>query len=702
MTNNYENKLWGKIEFLHEKTLRENKNLTIFSDILTKFQNSLLEFSKSIDNIKNKNHVIIEEKGSTIDFAVNNFKEVLKTHIFEFKECSEHIKSSIVGPIMQTIDDKYTMEKEMYNQYNKTKNIYNNSKTNLEKAKKEFENSAKICEKNILNLVQLKSYSFNSSEDIIRTEERMKLSIANTKTLEDKYYKCLEDANKARENEIKKQNELLKHYQLIQTDFYLKINCIISFFIPMIKKMYSSILLSLDALEDRCKKIKISQDIDDFIEKNKTDLKPDGPILFVPYYPEASLEAKRTSGNDKKDIDNLDNNYNVILTLYQNFRDIRKDLNMEEEQKKYRLRFLCTKIFKIGPGMEFKKEEKNELISMLKEPFYKSYFLITLSKQRTKGRFQRSETLINDLSDILHFILDESEKINDFESAKNCIILSQTFYHDKPNPKNKKENKKIYLLEYIKNYKWFKTLNFWEGIIDFMTQAEISKTEKINKKNNINETPIEIKTRLSNIGFSQVLSYSNSMMEFKMNIKDIFKVIDTFVKKYEIDPGMAEAIYDNIKNSKQSEEDEEKEKYFKELEEKYEMKKENEKINNIDNNKKELKRSQTISNKNNEKTDLEYSTRSKSLKEKTTHYKIEKNVENNQNIKVNEINQEKKTNEQIKKIIVEKVEENIDNKNEYNKNVINNKDENNQNIINDKEGKNKRLIIIIIYNYNKI
>ena len=126
----------------------------------------------------------------------------------------------------------------------------------------------------------------------------------------------------------------------------------------MVKKMYASILLSLDALEDRFKKIKLSHDIDEYIKKNKTDLKSDEPILFIAYYPEASLEANHISGNDKKDIDKLDINYNVILTLYKNFRDIRKDLNMDEEQKKYRLRFLSTKIFKVRPGMEFKKEEK--------------------------------------------------------------------------------------------------------------------------------------------------------------------------------------------------------------------------------------------------------------------------------------------------------------------------------------------------------
>ena len=55
MTNKFEEKLWGKVEFLHEKTLKENKNLNIFTEIITKFQSSLFEFSKSIDNIKYNN-----------------------------------------------------------------------------------------------------------------------------------------------------------------------------------------------------------------------------------------------------------------------------------------------------------------------------------------------------------------------------------------------------------------------------------------------------------------------------------------------------------------------------------------------------------------------------------------------------------------------------------------------------------------------
>ena len=701
MAEQYVEKLWGKIDFLHEKTLKEHSNLNIFSEIITKYQQALTDFSKSIDNIKHKNADIVDakEKNNTIDLAITNFKQALKSHVDEFKECSNHMKKSIINPIIKTIDDKYTEEKELYYQYNKSKNLYNNSKINLEKARKEFEASAKICESNIFNMIQSKYQALNSEEDLVKYEERMKLSITSTKNLEDKYYKLLEDTNKARENEINEQKELLKFYQIINTDFYLKLNCVISYFIPMVKKMFTSILLSMDALDYRFKNINIQQDMNNFIEKNKTDFKRDDPIPFIPYTPEADL-TKNFAGIEKKELETLDINYQVISTMHQNFRDIRKDLNMIEEEKKYRLRFLCTQIFKIGPGISF--NPKKELINLLKEPFYKSYFLVTLSKQRTKGRFQRSETLIKDLSDIIHNILDESQKNKDYESAKNCIILSQTFFHEKKNQKNQNDIKKIYLFDYIKNYKWLQSLDFWEGIIEHMIQNEIAKNEEVNKKNNvINETQEDIKSRLSNIGFSQVLSYSNNMIEFKIEKKDITKIVDSFIKKYGIEESMAEAIYENIKNTSPLEEDEEDEKYFKEYEEEFQIKKNN-MINNdeeeddssTDNIIEGRPRTSTIT-KQNEKMIIE--SRSKSIKAKKTPYKNINKDNDNSIEKEKEKDNENKINKNVEEVNVKgdneiiednKIEDIKNNEKEENKNINNIKTEDEKNKIIDKEEKN--------------
>ena len=546
MEEKYENKLYGKIEFLHEKSKQTHNTLNSFSDIISKYINAISDFSKTLENTKYRKTKIIEEKDSTIYNLVHFFKLNIKAHIDEFRECSQYLNVTLLGPIIKTIEEKYIKEKELYNNYNKIKNIFNNTKITLEKSRKEFENSAKICEKNVLNLIQSKSNDISSSIDITKFEERVKISIVNAKNLEDKYYQCLEEANKARENEINKQKELLNFYQIIDTDFYTKINRMISFIVPMVKKMYTIVLKSLEGLEAQCKNVKIQQDINSYIEKNKSDLLPEGEIKFMPYYPETTLEIPNSFGNDKKILDNININFKVLSILHENFRDIRKDINMEEESKKFRLRFLCDKIFKIGPGIDFKKEEKNELLSLLNEKKFKNYFLITLSKQRTKGRYQRSQALLKDLSDLLNFILDIAEKEKDYDAAKNCIILSQTFFYEKQKGKNKV---KKYLFDYIKNNEWLKSLEFWEGLTEYMIQSEILKNEEIDKKNKYKENPQQMKNRLNNITFSQVLSNSNSMIEFMINKDDIYKFVDIFVKKYDIEKSTVDVIHDNINNT---------------------------------------------------------------------------------------------------------------------------------------------------------
>ena len=334
MEEKYEDKLYGKIEFLHERTRLNHSSLILFSDVIEKFINAISNFSKTLENMKFKKTKIVEEKNSSIYNLTHFFKLNFQDHIEEFKECAQHLNVTVIEPIIKSIDEKYIKEKELYTNYNKIKNIFNNSKINLEKSQKEFDSYAKICEKSILSLVQLKSYDMNSTNDISKIEERTNLSISNAKSFEDKYYQCFEEANKARENEINKQKELLNYYQTLDFEFYSKISCMISFVAPMIKKMYGSVLKSLEGVEEHIKKVNIKQDINNFIENNKSGLEPEKPIQFIPYYPEASLDLSSISGNDKKELEILDINYHVILKMHENFRDIRKDLNMEEEKKK--------------------------------------------------------------------------------------------------------------------------------------------------------------------------------------------------------------------------------------------------------------------------------------------------------------------------------------------------------------------------------
>ena len=67
---------------------------------------------------------------------------------------------------------------------------------------------------------------------------------------------------------------------------------------------------------------------------------------------------------------------------------------------------------------------------------------------------------------------------------------------------------------------------------------------------NFTSTDEDTKKRISNIAFSQVLPYSNNMLDFKMDKKEILEVVEAFSKKYSIEKDLFDAIVNNVKDRK--------------------------------------------------------------------------------------------------------------------------------------------------------
>jgi L-fucose mutarotase/ribose pyranase (RbsD/FucU family) len=575
MNIQYDEHLWGKVDFLHERYHREHNYMNHFLEMITKFQLACSDFSKNIKNVLNKNLILADSKESTLYKSMDSFRKCLLTHSQVFNETNESFKSTIIDPITKSINETFLKEKELYNHYTKNLSIYNNSKNSLQKVHHEFENRAKECENLVYNAKKSKMYSLASQEQILKLESKATESIANTALSEDKYINILGETNKARENEINSQKKIQNMYQNIDNDFYSKIKLMFGIFITSLKKMYTGIAIEIDSLADKFNRISIEKDIKDFIEKNKTDAKPDKPICFIPYKPAAdSINYSKISSKRKDSVD-LDVSLEVIKTFQKIFKHIRTDLNMDDERKKNRLRLLSNQLFKIENNNNFTKKEKDELFGYLKEQKWRNYFIKFLSKLKTKG-FKNNDVVLKDLIEVFSHILELSEKEKDYDSAQNCIILSQTIYNEN------KSKKKDYLIDYIRNNKWINSIEFWEGIIDYMIQKEITKNDEINK----NKDEKEKKSNNKNIVFSQVFSYTNNMAEFNIKIEDIISLIEKFSKKYEIEQEMVNSIIDNVNNIQKNKkkEDEKKEKIEeKKTEEK--NKEDNKKEDNQDSNK---------------------------------------------------------------------------------------------------------------------
>ena len=564
MSSLYEQNLWNKIDFLHERYTRHHTYMSHFLDIMSRYHQACFDFSKSIKNIISKNYSLSDDESSTWNNSMKSFINCLSSHSQLFLQTSENIKNTIIDPITKSLQEHSLKEKDTYMTYNKTRNIYNNLKNSLDKAHKEFELKAKDSENLVYNSKKAKLQNLGNPEQLAKMEAKATDALTSATMCEEKYMNIIDDANKARENEILLQKKTHNFYETCDNYYYTQIKSVIGFNITNLKQMASSIKMEIIDLTDRFDRLSLENDIKEFIEKNKSDAKPDSNIEFIPYVPCPELSKRSSSKSlNKQEIADFDIKCEVVSTFKKYFKNIRADLNMVEEKNKNTMRNLIDRLLKVesNPLSALGKKELEDLLNQLRDLDMKSYFLLYLSKVKSKGLIE-SEKLFMDLKEIIFYILKLSEEAQDFETTQNCIILSQKLYMENKITKTKK-----YLVDYIRDYNWLNTIEFWESIIELMIQKEITKNEEINK----NKDEKEQQSNAKNIVFSQVFSYSGNMVEFNIKKEDIIEMVEKFCREFEIDKSMLDVIIENVNNmmnnkiQRQKEEEEKNKKMMEEM-----------------------------------------------------------------------------------------------------------------------------------------
>ena len=414
----------------------------------------------------------------------------------------------------------------------------------MEKNKSKYYQSIKLAESSLRTAKNMKIKNVNYSQDsqltIQKLEDKAKELLVEAKKNYDKYANSVHEADKNREDSIEKQTNILKLYQYYEQKDGELITNILNDIYNRLKQENEAKKFLLSDIEQIIKNINIRKDKNAIIKNLKSEEKPDEVIKLIQYEP--PIDFEKASNPEEYKI-----NHEMIVAMKSVIPDIMPAFDIEKENKKQEMRELSKKIFAIN--VPFTDDEKKKLMEYLEEKWSQNYFLIYLSRQRTNGRFARSPKLLNDLAEILNLILQTAEKEKDYEAARNCMILSQTYYYDE---KDKDGNvKKKYLLEFILPYKWLRTPDFWRGLIERMIYLETKKFEEGNKDepslfDQNNKKSVE---RLSNLSFSQLLPYSNNMREFYMDDRIIVKIIDEFVEKYHIQKEFADSIYTVISSN---------------------------------------------------------------------------------------------------------------------------------------------------------
>jgi hypothetical protein len=543
----FEKSLWNKYEFLHKryKTKLDCFDNTI--DIFNKILSSLKDQQKALNTVITKNYSLYPGSDSSQSTALNLIKKELDINLRQITSSMDLYKRTI-EQFKRNKEESKVKEKDAYNHFIKVLTKYNDSRVILEKNKSKYYQSIKAAEMSLKSSKSMKVKNIDNSHESLVTiqklEDKSKELLNEAKKNYDKYIASLKEANRNREESIERQKQLIKLYQTLEE----KDGEIISNLLKIIyNKKVENYQIETDFLaemDSTIKLINIPNDNTIITKIYYSRDKPDEIIPLVQYEPQIDFE--KASNTEDYKINHL-----IIKAMKTVIPDIMPSFDLEKEDQKQEMRELSKKIF--VTNIPFNPEEKKKLLAYLEEKWSQTYFLIYLSKQRTKGKFARTQKLVRDLAEILNLILQSAEKRNDYEAAKNCIILSQTYYYDE---KDKEGNvRKKYLIEFILDYKWLRSPGFWRGIIEENIISEAKKFMSLNPKEPdlFNKDRKESCDRLSNICFSQLLPYANNMKEFFVDERLIVKVIDEFVEKYQIQKEFADTIYAGVVSDKPEE-----------------------------------------------------------------------------------------------------------------------------------------------------
>ena len=521
---NFNKYLWNQYDALHERLSRKISSLSKILNSFIDIYHVKKEYYKSLKPlIKDEPQPLSEEE---------NFRQtmvIIKNNNEKFIEFEDEMYSEIIDKIRSLIE-KMKQEKFLYDDFKKALDYYNGEKAKMEKFKNIYHTNGKIAERSTLYYKDLQiKRKINDQNIMNQSIDKSKIDCKNRLIGLSKdcsnYIQSLKNVNKIRKEVNKKQDNLLSVYQELEWDDKNLYADVMEIIWKYQKKVYDYTGKQLNEVEIIQNAIHIDKDIRGLVEKLRKYESPEEEILYEHYPTEVDFDKCQ----DIKDYRVCDA---IVKEMKSYVEGIFENYDEKLEDKKNRFRDLIIKFF--DKNRQTTEDDKKQLLEFVEDTRTHGIFLIVLAKLRTNNRFCRDRFLIELLSDIMLKLLDNAQKINDFSIAKNCLILSQTFFFYDENDKNKK----IYISNYIKKHPWLQSPRFWG---DFILRQILSEFNKVEERNKGIErmiislrkcVPENMKPRIGEVLFSQLLPYVGNMNEVEVDKKVTIKIVDSILEKF--------------------------------------------------------------------------------------------------------------------------------------------------------------------------
>ena len=497
-----------------------------FEDILSYYQLSikylkdvLAEIEHYSFSLNNINADFLTKKNSRFNDILNLFNNTIK---FNIDNSRKFINNTINN------FEKYNSQLKQLNQHYSTfkqfSETYTSQQKKFNKIKEKFIDSASLVESKTVEKFQKRNEKQFDENNII--SKKLKKDVQDNLK---KYQACIEETNKKREEFILKQANLIKDdIELEQLDINIYYNVIDNYLSLYKDKTINYINKYMKKLLKQLQEKNLEKEIKEYFSSIKSNGKNDekNPIVFEGY--KTKINYDNCSNGEE-----FDTYLETVNFLEKNIKEIYDNDTLEKEKLKGNLRDWIKKFFSFDDkSIEIDKNVIDEYYyNALKQPFTHKTFLKIVTDMRTSAHFNRNKQLIDLLGESLKIILEEARKNEDYRTAKNCLILSQTFYY-------MENDKKIFSCECLKKNIWLETYEFWDKFCSYMIDEELKKL--IDQNHDLNLDDIKqnkqysekLCSKIGDVIFSQLITMISNILMFTNNHSFAIELIESLKEKY--------------------------------------------------------------------------------------------------------------------------------------------------------------------------
>ena len=506
------------------------QNMREFNKILKTFSDKLENQSKNFDNISHT----LEDQYLYDTYKLIHIK-IIENIKAENTYADENLK------MLEIHLNKYKAERHIYSELKNIRKNLEEEKEELKTNKTGYHKSGNEMEKKVQAFVESNLNIMNNLPPNLKTQ--LNGLVKNPKKLLKKYKESIQKVNDLSISFNKKQNELFTLLPFFGNEDNKFFSLLTNTFLTAIQKNSEFLELTKKNLSIIQKNEK-KDDLNNFINESLNNKSEEKKVELIQY--QSGLEF-----NKCKDKNEFDKEAKVVETINKTMEDkIFPNYDYEADLKTFQEAKLIKKLFEMK---EIDENSGKELLDSLDDKMNHKAMFIILSQLRTNSTFHRPKTFIQVFGKAFNKMINMANKNEIYDYVKNCIILSQTYFYDEGEDK---EKKKKYLFEEIKSNKILNNSHFWRGFIDSMLKLEFDRFKvnhaypdyDIEKGENI---PDRIKRKLDEIVFSQLLSFITNLNDFEIDKRVILKIADEFIQKYKyLSESNIESVYQIISKEK--------------------------------------------------------------------------------------------------------------------------------------------------------